>query len=290
MKKEKRKELILIIVLIIVAVFAVSLLFVSISKLTSKKEEIVEKIKEEVKEEIVVDEWLEYKDLWNDNYAINTDYVGEVIFDSSLINSPFVCPRNDLSSYIIYDNYAHVVEDLDNGCEEGRCSLNDAYLRVDWKTKKYNLGGSVFMDYRNTTNDQNIIIYGHHYPKSYKDNQNDFFTPLGKLLQKENYEGNDTVKLVLNGEVRHYKIVYVYLFNPSSDDYDNLQYFRTNYDLDYWGEDDNGYYLKYIENMEKAKLYDTGEKLTDKDNTLTLQTCVENSLSVEIVVAKQIEK
>ena len=51
------------------------------------------------------------------------------------------------------------------------------------------------------------------------------------------------------------------------------------------------YYAKYIQKMEEVKLYDTGVKLEESDNTLTLQTCLENDPSaVEIVVCKEIGK
>ncbi len=145
------------------------------------------------------------------------------------------------------------------------------------------------MDYRNITSDQNIIIYGHNYVTSLDPNREKFFTPLEFLMKEENYEKNKYLNVILDGEVRRYEVVYVYLFDPNSEDYDTLQYFRTAYDYDYYGNPDPGYYQSYIDNIEAIKLYDTGLKLTTEDITLTLQTCIENSTYKEIVVCRQIE-
>lgn len=276
-------------VLIVFVLTIVTVVVLMLPK-NEKEEEIINN--EEIVEETIdkVETFDDYRDLWNANYSINNDYVGEIIFDSGLINLPFVCPKKDLNEYVIYDNFAKVVKDYDNGCESGACSLNDAYLRVDWKTMNYELGGSIFMDYRNTINNQNLILYGHHYPSSMTDSQDLFFTPLAKLLTKDNYEKNKTFKLILNNEIRHYEIVYVYIFANDDDAYENLQFFRTNYNIDYDGNVDD-YYSTYIENVEKVKLYDTGLSLSTDDYTVTLQTCLDNQASgVEIVVAREISQ
>ena len=278
----------------VLILFVLTIIIVTVFIFNSNKDSVIE-INNDVDyvDEVVIEgeTFNDYKELWDRNFAINNDYIGEIIFDSGLINLPFVCPSKDLNEYVIYDNYAKVVKDYDNGCESGACSLNDAYLRVDWKTMKYELGGSIFMDYRNNLYDQNLILYGHHYPSNMKDSRDLFFTPLEKLLTKDNYEANKYFKLVLNGEIRHYEIVYVYIFNTASEaDYENLQFYRTNYNISYDDVNDD-YYKEYINNLEKVKLYDTGISLTTNDNTVTLQTCLGyDSNGVEIVVAREIEE
>ena len=284
-----KKKLIVIGVLLLAVVGLIVYYFT----IPTKEEEI------EPVEEIVVEEKVEVKladpslkEKWLENKAFNDDYVGEVNFESGLLSLPFVCPKKLYDQYSFYTNTGRIVTNFESGCESGACSGNDVYLRMDWKTMKYDVGGSVFMDYRNTIHDQNIIIYGHHYPKSMDKDRVLFFTPIEKLMEEENYEENKYVQIVLEKSVRRYEVAYVYLFHMGSgyDDMDSLQYYRTNYNYDYYGNEDAGYYQKYIDKMEKVKLYDTGVKLTENDNTLTLQTCLENDPSaVEIVVCKEIE-
>jgi len=284
-----KKKIVTIIILLILCIAAGGFYYWTINN--NEQPEVVEEIKEEIPEIIVEPRtsYTKYIEEYQTNYNINNDYVGKVSFPSGLIDIEFVSPRKNYQEYTIYDNYAKVITDYVSGCESGYCSGNDVYLRVDWKTMGYNLGGSVFMDYRNTLDDQNIIIYGHHYPKRLDADRVLFFTPLEKMMEEKYYEDNKYVDLYLEDEVRHYEIAYVYLFHTTGSDYNDLQYFRVNYDYDYRGNEDPGYYDSYIANMDKAQLYDTGVELTHDDNTLTLQTCLENdTTAVEVVVCKEI--
>lgn len=297
MDSNKKKKIVLIIVLSILLLGSIFLLNKVLDDKKTNEEPIEEptiaedlptKDNTEDKEEIDKEEY--YKNLWKENKQKNNDYIGQIVFDSGLIDMPFVCPQNEYSEYCIYYADGSIVSDYENGCESGACTGNDVYLRTDWETMGFHIGGSLFMDYRNTIDDQNIIIYGHHYAKSIDANREMFFTPLEKLLDKENYEENKYIELVLGDEIRYYEIIYVYIFRLDNDDIDNLQYYRTNYDYDYWNNEDP-YYSTYINNVENVKLYDTGKSLSTYDRTLTLQTCVENSANeIEIVVAKEILK
>lgn len=225
------------------------------------------------------------------NKDINKDYIGDIVFESGLINLPFVQAQGTLSDYEFYAYEGQKVVNYNGGCEGGECTLNDVYLRKDWKTGNYELGGSVFMDYRNSLNDQNIIIYGHLFPRYLDAERELFFTPLEKLLKQAGYEANKYVDLILENETRRYEIVHVYIFDTINDqDYEDLQFFRTNYDYDYDGILDAGYLSTYEKNMKIRELYGTGLSLSETDDTLTLQTCVDGSDSkVEIVVAKLIK-
>lgn len=286
--KVERKLVIILILLFLIAGFIITFYFVSNAgkNVIEQEDEPVEETVKVVEEKV---EEIDYKKLWEDNKNKNIDYVGNIIFESGLLNLPFVCPTKDFTEYVFYTNTGNAVSDYENGCEEGACSGNDVYLRTDWETMKYNLGGSLFMDYRNSLNDQNVIIYGHHYPTYLDPDRSLFFTPLEKLLKKENYEANKYLKLVLENETKYYIVAYVYYFHLTDEDYENLQFYRLNYNADYWGEDDLGYYQTYINNVESVKLYDTGIHLDTSDNTLTLQTCLENDdNALEIVVCKQI--
>lgn len=289
--KKVKKQIIIIcalVVLIVGCVIACIFIIKNNNTTVSEPPVVVEPV-EEKKEEIEEVEENPYQDRWEANKAKNDDYVGEIIFDSGIVDMPFVCPSKDYHEYQFFIYPGNVVTDYENGCESGTCSGNDVYLRTDWETMEYHPGGSLFMDYRNMINDQNIIIYGHNYITSLDPNRELFFTPLEFLMKEENYEANKYLNIVLNNEVRRYEVAYVYIYHIDSD-YDTLQYFRTTYDEDYFGEPDPGYYQSYIDKMESVKLYDTGVKLTTSDKTLTLQTCVENRPNeIELVVCKQID-
>ncbi len=282
-----KKKIILCLVIIILALIGI----IFSSSLTNNYEEIIiEKPAEENDETEYADN--KYKLLWEENYQYNSDYDGEIIFESGLLSQSFVSAKKALSSYTFYTYNNKIVTDYET-CESGPCSLNDVYLRMNYKDMSYDAGGTCFMDYRNSLDyDQNIIIYGHHYSQNLDPERQLFFTPLEKLLSLENYENNKYITLVTRNGIRRYEIVYVYTFDTSSEEqYSRLQFFRTTYDIDYDGNEDPGYYDKYIENVEAVKLYDTGLKLQNTDNTLTLQTCLaDTSKGVEIIVAREIER
>lgn len=282
MKKIKVK-LIIIGILVLLIGTAIGLYFLLPNK-TNNQEAIEEPEIIEIKEEEPTNEkWKQYKN-------INDDYVCSVSFDSGLLDEPVLQAKGSLENYEFYAFKSKTpVTNYESGCESGPCTLNDVYLRKDINGE-YELGGTVFMDYRNNLDDQNIIIYGHLYPLSMDPNKEIMFSPLEKLLKKENYEANKDITLLLSNEERHYEVVYVYLFDTTSNDYNDLQYYRTYYEYDYYDELDEGYYQTYIDNMEKKKVYDTGKALTTDDNTLTLQTCYEgNDNLVEIVVAREVK-
>jgi len=207
------------------------------------------------------------KEIWNANKAINSDYVGQLVFESGLINLP-------------------VVQGTDN----------NTYFRKNWETMSHDEEGSIFMDYRNEPDDQNTIIYGHYVYPSYEiDNLgrkkalgDRMFTPLSKLVDETNYKANKYVDLYLENEVIRYEVAVVYYceMDPENN-YDtpveNMYYMITNYDEEYFET-----YKKTI--YEKA-LYDTGVDIKYDDKLLTLQTCVENHDELlEIVVCKEISR
>lgn len=294
-KKQKNKIILLIAISIVILSLVVLLLFI---KKDNDKNVVIDEdlqddseliIEDEIINEEDTEEYKYYQELWKQNEEINSDHVGQIVFKSGLIDLPFVCPTKDISEYRIYIANGTIVQDLSNGCESGACTGNDVYLRTDWQTGGFNDGGSLFMDYRNTIYDQNIIIYGHNYARYLDENREKFFTPLEKLMVEDNYEDNKYIKLVFENDVRYYEIVYVYTFDINGNDINDLQYYRTFYDYDFLNNEDP-YYSTYIENVENRKLYSTGESLSVSDKTLTLQTCVEGTNNlIEIVVAKEID-
>ena len=285
--KNKVKSIIIVSIFLIISIVFASLLYLGVFD----KQEVAPV----VEEEIIVDNSDPNRQLWLDNKSLNDDYVGEIIFDSDLINKPFVQAKD------VYDkdgNLKHFYNLNGSLVNDGtNYNGNDVYIYTNWTDMSYDyniLGGSVFMDYRNSLNDQNIIIYGHHFSNPQNDpDRVKAFTPLEKLLQEENYKDNNIAQLILDNETRTYELVYVYVFN-TYDEYDlnRLQYYRTNYNYDEFNDViDNNYYSDYITAVEDAKLYDTGLHLTTDDETLTLQTCIGgyNGEKVQICVFRLID-
>lgn len=195
---------------------------------------------------------------WNYYSGINDDYMGTVRFKSGLVDLPFF-----------------------------KGETNDTYLRTNWQNMKYDIYGSIFMDSDCDYDSQNIIIYGHYVDQAYDPNgENIMFTPLKKLMDKENYEDNKYIELALKDEIRTYEIVAVYYCPLAEEDGiwyvdAGLIYNEPNYTLN----DFNSYKTA----VEKAKLYSIDTDFNYEDKLLTLQTCVEGREDLrEIVLAKQV--
>lgn len=271
---KKKKNLISIIgILLIVLICFAALLLTGVIDFSPKQEE---KISEPT---VIIKNIQPERSIWLKNKSINSDYIGEIVFESGLINKPFVQAKDvydlDGNLYHFYNEDGSLVTNGDN------YTGNDVYIWTNWKDMSYDYndeGGSVFMDYRNSLDDQNIIIYGHHFSESGGNDpeRNKAFTPLEKLMDESNFKSNNKLSLILDNETREYELVYVYKFDVN-DEYclNNLQYYRTEYNYDEY-EDivDNKYYENYIKALDVSKLYDTGAKLTTDDSTLTLQTCI----------------
>lgn len=151
---------------------------------------------------------------------------------------------------------------------------NKEYLRLDFE-KNYYRKGTVFMDYRNTLDDQNIILYGHYV---YYD-ETSMFSPLHQLKEEENYEANQWIELELENEIRTYQIVAVFYYDLEAV---MPQYFHTVYSEDV--------FAKYLQDIQNAEFYDTGADISSESRLLSLQTCVRNRDDLRLIVlAKQID-
>ncbi len=256
--------------------------------LKDESSEVIEEIVEEVPaEKNTMDSSL--RDLWLSNKAINSDYIGQIIFDSGLIDLPFVQAKSvydrngDL--YTFYTENGNLVED-----PEGYTG-NDVYIWTNWKTGKYDNGndegGSVFMDFRNNLNDQNIIIYGHHFARDWDPSGTKQFTPLDLLLDEDNYENNKALKLILDNEIREYVITNV--FTIDIDNEYELNIMRRNMDEDYSGNADPGFFKDFIEYINNENRYQIDETLSDSDRILTLVTCIQHQPQYrQIIVCKEV--
>ena len=216
----------------------------------------------------------ELEKMWKDNYAINDDYVGQIIFDSGLINLPFV-----------------------------QGNSNDTYLRTDWQTMQYNIEGSVFMDSECEVDDQNMTIYGHYVYSQYDPSATHMFTPLKKLMDQENYDENKHVLIVFKDGIREYDVATVYYCQLTSNDRgeylytrDDLQYYWRNIGGDIEFNYDNrniseDYFNAYKATIQIEEFYKTNVRYTKSDKFVTLQTCVENRDDLrEIVILKEVSR
>ena len=208
----------------------------------------LETIKEKPK--IENNPWFE---IYENNHNLNPDYLGNLRFESGLFD----------------------LEVLKAGDYE-------EYLRTDWKTLEYDIGGSIFIDPYCDLDSSNISFYGHNY-----DSGDKMFTPLHILKDEANYLDNRYLNLALKDEVRVYEIAHVfYVEIKNVDGYsyleDNLYYMHSEY-----SEIELNNYLNAIKNCE---FYETGVKINFGDRFITLQTCVSDHPELRlIVIAKEIE-
>ena len=230
----------------------------------------------------------ELRKMWLSNKAINEDYVGQIVFDSGLIDLSFVQAKATVKEngepYRFFTADGALVEDpyAYNG--------NDVYIWTSWKTGEYDRyeeGGSVFMDYRNYLKDQNIILYGHHFARDYDPGGSKQFTPLDVLLTEENYEDNRTLKLILDNEIRSYVVTNVFTIDIE-DDYES-QIIRTDMNEDFSGNPEPRFFREFIDYMNRISRYDTGETLSGSDRILTLITCLEHQPRYrQVIVCREV--
>lgn len=234
---EKGKWKILIVIAAIISV-VVGLIYA----IENNQKQEVKNQEKAAEEEVMIQELID----WEKKYEINPEFKGQIKFESQLLKE-------------------EVVQGQDN----------EKYLGLSWDLEETSQG-SVFMDYRNKLEDQNIILYGHYV---YKD-ENAMFGPLHQLTEEENYEKNKYIELEIEKERRKYEIAYVYYYemgNPM------MEYFHTNYDKEY--------FEVYKGKLEEQAFYETGVDIKMEDKLLTLQTCVRNRDDLRlIVVAKEISR
>ena len=213
--------------------------------------------------------------MWLKNEEINPDYVGQIIFDSGLIDLPFVQAkdvyREDGSLYVFYTKDGQLVEDPTG------FSGNDVYIWTSWKTGNYDYsdeGGSVFLDCRNSLDDINLIIYGHHYARDWDPSGRRQFTPLDLLLDEDGLAGNSTLRLILDNEIRRYEVAAVFVIDILDDD--EIQVIRTDPRRDLSGNEDPEYENNYYSLIRNLSRYDIGTPIGEEDHLLTLVTCLEH--------------
>lgn len=247
---KQTKGLIGILVVCIVLIVVLSIELFSIEE---------EKVEEPSITDTIVQEEVEYSDdyyrsFYKSQKDINDDYVGQIFFKSGLIVQPFV-----------------------------QGETNDTYLRTDWTNGKYDVEGSNFMDYDNTLDDQNIVIYGHYVFEYLDPTLTHKFTPLERLLDEDNYKDNSIIYLLLEDEIREYEIASVFYAQLVKEGVyyytqENQQYYLTSFSDEYFNI--------YHDSVKEVEQYNTGIDFNRTDKLLTLQTCTRDREDLrEIVIA-----
>ena len=146
---------------------------------------------------------------------------------------------------------------------------NNYYLRRNLD-KKYNVGGSIFMDYKNKLDgtDKNIIIYGH----NIKDGS--MFGTLENILEEEwyNNEENYIIDLTTEKEKLKYQVFSVYKIK--NEDYYIDTEFKKNE------------FKKFIKTLKNRSIKDFDIEVTEDDRILTLSTCADNNKYRVVLHAK----
>lgn len=255
-KKNKSLKITLIVVLIITILCGV---FV-IKKIS--KNDVDNNNKDEVIEDIVENNH-EYDDLiklYEENKNINDDYVGQLYFDSKLIDLPVV-----------------------------QGDTNDEYMSTDWKTMEYDIGGTIFVDCSNKIDtDQNIIIYGHNFNTSFDPNSEKMFSPLRILREKDNYEDNKIINLFLGDRLLRYQIYATYRVKIVTED--GVQYIAEDEPIYVICNYTNDEFDDYIKRVKERQYYDTGMNVENYDRLLTLQTCIDGQEDKYIILSKLIDE
>lgn len=244
-KQTSKKTLVLSLLRIIFFIaLVVSIIYIIKWFIDSKQNRIIEeKISDAITiEGVQSEDNIEYKVDFTKLKEINTQTVGWLKVNGTNIEYPVV-QANDNNYYI-------------------KRNLN----------KEYNVGGWVFVDYKNKLDgtDKNIIIYGH----NMKDNS--MFGSLKNVLKEEwyNNEENYIIDFITESEQQKYQVFSVYQIE--NEDY----YIDTEFYNDEFGE--------FIQTLKSRSIKDFNVDISSEDSILTLSTCANNNKYRVVLHAKKI--
>ena len=172
--------------------------------------------------------------------ATNSDVVLWIMVDGTNINYPVVQTNN-----------------------------NDYYLKHNI-LKRYSTDGWVFLDFRNSlNNDRNTIFYGHNLLNKTS------FGSISKMFTK-NYlnNSNHQIYVIDNDNIYIYKVFSIYYSQPVTD---YLQ-------VEFYDEE----YLNFLNNLKNKSKFKFNEELTINDKIITLSTCTDDNTGRKVVHAKLI--
>lgn len=141
---------------------------------------------------------------------------------------------------------------------------NDFYLDHSVEKKKSS-HGAIFMDYRNTWDEDNhTVIYGH----NKKDGS--MFQNLAKYKKASFYKDNAYIEYDSpEGSVK-WQIFSVYIYKPGG--------------TFHFSFDSREEYARYLEQVASNSLYDTGVQVSPEDKILTLITCTYEINNARLVI------
>jgi len=258
---DKKTKIISLCILAILAVIIIVMPDLSLigekDKGIDNKDKLPEQQEEGQTEEVV--DYSKYKELYETNHAINSEYVGIIEFESGIINLPFV-----------------------------QAADNEKYLHLEWTTQKTNNTGTVFMDcYNNIETDQNIILYGHNIKAASDPTKSLKFTPLHLLEVQENFQANQYIRLYLSDRIEIYQVCCVYRVDVKR--VDGAQYLAEGEPEYYLANFTETYFKTFKKKILARQYYDTGVDFSYSDRFLTLQTCIESKLDKFVVMAKLVK-
>ena len=140
---------------------------------------------------------------------------------------------------------------------------NASYLRHDFYGK-WNRYGCPFMDYKNDSKylDDNTIIYGHHMTDGL------IFSNLDKYKTLEGYKESPIIEFNTLYDTYYFKIFSAFYINATPAD-DNNYFF--NFMITDFSTDER--FSKFVDELKKRSVIDTGISVQPDDKLLTLVTC-----------------
>lgn len=274
-KQNRLKELNLtmlrniIIVIVVLVVVCVCLYKITEKRDTKKLKENIDKIEDQIEDKI-------------------EDKI-ETVFENEIPSNELVTEEQikEVSSY--YKNYSKVYSELLglNNDTVGWLTVNNTQINypvVQSKDNDYylnhaydnsnNLGGWIFVDYRNDMNliNKNTIIYGHNIS-----NSDLMFSTLKNVLDSNWYsnENNLNINFSIKDTEYIWKIFSIYTIEVTSD------YLYTEFNTD-------NDYLNFLQKLKDRSINNFNENLTIDDRILTLSTCYKDDKHRVVVHAKLI--
>lgn len=153
-------------------------------------------------------------------------------------------------------------------------SDNNYYLRRDFYGKN-NRYGCPYMDYKNDPKylDDNTIIYGHHMSDGL------IFSNLDKYKTLEGYKESPIIEYNTLYETYYFKIFAAFYVNATPAD-DNNYFF--NFMITDFSTDER--FSKFVDELKKRSVLDTGVSVQPDDKLLTLVTCTYDFNDARFVV------
>lgn len=147
-------------------------------------------------------------------------------------------------------------------------SSNNSYYLRRLPNGKYNVNGSIFMDYRNSAalTDENTLLYGH----SLLDN-NEMFTSLADYMTQSYYDEHPVLYYLTPETCYRVELFSGYETNDSADAYTVA--FR-----------DTSEFAAFLEEIAAASAFQSDVTPTAQDRVLTLSTCTNETSDGRYVV------